>query len=260
MKLTMNCGVDTIAPQSKCLLAPSKREENAVARRINNPERSRQTQPEPDRSAGSAVRQRILETAIKLFAQKGFRGTTTKEIALAAAVNEVTIFRHFASKQELYAAILDAKSSGPRLTTYLADLEQLAQRRDDHALFRLVALRVLEQYRQDPDLLRLRLYSSLEGHELSKRYISRQVCPLFGFLRKYIVLRQAEGSFNHWDPDIAVQTFLGSVYNHAVCQYFHDTDFIRLSEEETASAFTSVFLDGMAAKARAKRNDKWNGR
>ncbi len=227
-----------------------------LSRRINKSARTRQAQTEPDHSPGSAVRRRILDTAIKLFAQKGFRGTTTKEIALAAAVNEVTIFRHFASKQELYAAILDAKSSGPRLTTYLADLEHLAARRDDESLFRLVALRVLQQYRQDSDLLRLRLYSSLEGHELSKKYISRQVCPLFRFLRQYIVLRQQEGSFNHWDPDIAVQTFLGSVYNHAVCQYFHDTDFIELSEEETAGAFTAVFLNGMANNARSKRNDK----
>jgi AcrR family transcriptional regulator len=231
-----------------------------VSRRVNNPVSTRQAKLESDGLPGSAVRRRILATAIKLFAQKGFRGTTTKEIALAAAVNEVTIFRHFASKQELYAAILDSKSSGSRLTTYLADLEQLARRRDDQGLFRLVAQRVLAQYRQDPDLLRLRLYSSLEGHELSKKYISRQVCPLFKFLRKYIVVRQGEGAFNHWDPDIAVQTFLGSVYNHAVCLYFHDTDFIKLTEEETANAFTAVFLDGMAAKARSKRNDKCNGR
>ena len=232
-----------------------------MSRRINKPVQSNDAQrPESDRTSASSVRQRILKKAIKLFAQKGFRGTTTKEIALAAAVNEVTIFRHFASKQELYAAILDEKSSGPKLTTYLADLEQLALRRDDEGLFRLVAQRVLAQYRQDPDLLRLRLYSSLEGHELSKRYISRQVCPLFRFLRDYIVTRQREGGFNHWDPDIAVQTFLGSVYNHAVCQYFHDTDFIKLTEEETASAFTAVFLDGMTAKAQSKRNDKGNGR
>jgi len=231
-----------------------------LPRRINNPARTGREQLETDRSPGSAVRRRILDTAIKLFAQKGFRGTTTKEIALAAAVNEVTIFRHFASKQELYAAILDSKSSGPRLTTYLADLEQLAARRDDEGLFSLVALRVLQQYRQDPDLLRLRLYSSLEGHELSKKYISRQVCPLFRFLRQYIVHRQAEGTFNNWEPDIAVQTFLGSVYNHAVCMYFHDTDFITLTEEETAKAFTAVFLNGMTAKAPSKRNATCNGR
>ena len=59
----------------------------------------------PDSAPGSEIRQQILKTAIQLFAQKGFRGTTTREIALAAGVNEVTIFRHFASKQELYSAI-----------------------------------------------------------------------------------------------------------------------------------------------------------
>ena len=67
---------------------------------------------------GGEVRQQILKTAIRLFAQRGFRGTTTREIALAAGVNEVTIFRHFSSKQELYAAILEVKSSEAGISTW----------------------------------------------------------------------------------------------------------------------------------------------
>ncbi|MBO0800867.1 MAG: helix-turn-helix transcriptional regulator, partial [Blastocatellia bacterium] len=50
------------------------------------------------RMAAEDRRQQILEVAVKLFSQKGFRGTTTKEIALAAGVNEAIIFRHFATK------------------------------------------------------------------------------------------------------------------------------------------------------------------
>src|SRR3712207_6339125 len=54
-------------------------------------------------------RRQIAEVTIRLFAERGFRGTTTKEIAQAAGVSEAIIFRHFATKEELYTAIIDSK-------------------------------------------------------------------------------------------------------------------------------------------------------
>jgi AcrR family transcriptional regulator len=54
---------------------------------------------------------RIIEAAIKLFSEKGFNGTTTKEIAETAEVNEALIFRHFSTKRDLYGAIIEKKIS-----------------------------------------------------------------------------------------------------------------------------------------------------
>src|SRR5437762_11965590 len=62
------------------------------------------------RMAGEDRRLQILRVAMSLFSQRGFRGTTTKEIALAAGVSEAMVFRHFATKEELYSAILDQKA------------------------------------------------------------------------------------------------------------------------------------------------------
>ena len=57
-----------------------------------------------------AFRQRLCAVAERLFAQRGFSATTTKEIARAAGVNEAIIFRFFPHKDDLYAAILDEDS------------------------------------------------------------------------------------------------------------------------------------------------------
>ena len=62
------------------------------------------------RMAGEERRLQILAVAVSLFSNRGFRGTTTKEIAQAAGVSEAMVFRHFATKEELYAAILDHKA------------------------------------------------------------------------------------------------------------------------------------------------------
>jgi AcrR family transcriptional regulator len=52
------------------------------------------------------VRDALLKAAAKAFAESGFRGATTRRIAQDAGVNEVTLFRHFQSKDELLTAAL----------------------------------------------------------------------------------------------------------------------------------------------------------
>jgi AcrR family transcriptional regulator len=60
------------------------------------------------RQAGvEETRLRILAAVRELFARKGSRGSTTREIAERACVNEATIFRHFGTKRELLQAMLD---------------------------------------------------------------------------------------------------------------------------------------------------------
>jgi AcrR family transcriptional regulator len=52
------------------------------------------------------VRERILEAAAALYSAVGFRGTTTRRIAADAGVNEVTLFRHFGSKEALLREVI----------------------------------------------------------------------------------------------------------------------------------------------------------
>jgi AcrR family transcriptional regulator len=51
-------------------------------------------------------RERIIEAARQIFSEKGFHGTTTKELAQKAAVSEALIFQHFPSKDAIYSAML----------------------------------------------------------------------------------------------------------------------------------------------------------
>jgi AcrR family transcriptional regulator len=60
-------------------------------------------------AGGSAVltKKRILAAAELVFSRDGFQGATTREIARQAGVNEVTLFRHFRTREELLRATLD---------------------------------------------------------------------------------------------------------------------------------------------------------
>lgn len=58
-------------------------------------------------------RQAIVEAVKRVFAEKGFEGTTTRELAQAAKVSEGLLFKHFPSKKSLYAAAVGAYAEDP---------------------------------------------------------------------------------------------------------------------------------------------------
>ena len=100
-----------------------------------------------ERLKGDERRRVIIDAALALFARKGFRGTTTKEIAEAAGCSEATIFKYFTSKDELYSAILEVKSA---IEETLAKATEAAAKGDDAGVFRAVGLEALIRWK-DPN-------------------------------------------------------------------------------------------------------------
>jgi AcrR family transcriptional regulator len=68
------------------------------------------------RMAAADRRRHLVETAIRLFTEGSYHGTTTSEIARAAGVSEPILYRHFASKRDLYLAALEDVWSRTRET------------------------------------------------------------------------------------------------------------------------------------------------
>src|SRR5208337_5450496 len=63
----------------------------------------------------AGTRQRIVDSAANLFSQGGYKGTSTRDIAQAASINEATIFRHYPHKRDLYLAALESELQKVRL-------------------------------------------------------------------------------------------------------------------------------------------------
>src|SRR5688572_19142468 len=123
---------------------------------------------------GDKRREQILRTAVELFSRRGFKGTTTKEIANASGVSEAMVFRHFASKDELYAAIIHSKGCQDGIDRFPWEgnevLAAAIEQRDDFAVFYNIALAALNKHHEDVGFMRLLLYSALEEHELAERF------------------------------------------------------------------------------------------
>lgn len=190
-------------------------------------------------------RRLLLKAAIGSFAQKGFAGTKTKDIASAAGVSEAILFRHFASKEDLYQAILDTKEAPEMRAQMMAKLEAAADRRADDALFSMLAAGIVKSFREDPAFHRLLLYASLEGHLLASLFRARFGLPMGNFLRRYIALRQKEGAFVRCDPNSAIAFFFGAVVHFAMARYLFGIKDIPLDEEETVKELVTLILRGL---------------
>jgi len=193
------------------------------------------------------TREKILETAIELFAEKGFNGTTTKEIAEAAEVNESLIFRHFSTKRELYGAIIEKKiDDEPGIEL---PIQTYKDSKDDRLIFKSIAERMLDKCGKDSSFIRLLHFSALEGHELSDMFFSTYVEYVDMLLCDYIEGRIAEGAFKNVHPLCASQAFIGMVVNHIIVQeLFGGKRRNEINNDELVETFVTVFLNGIKTK------------
>ena len=207
------------------------------------------------RMAGDERRSQILRVAVDLFSHEGFRGTTTKKIAQAAGVSEAMVFRHFATKEELYAAILDHKAcSGDAVDLEMMVADAVA-RRDDRAVFEGLAFHALEHHEHDPNFQRLLLHAALEGHELAQMFFEKFVRRVYEFLGNYIRERQREGAMTDMDPAIVVRSFIGMIIHHSLNNNLWDPQrrLLNLSNQAAAQNFTAILLQGISTERPQKR-------
>ncbi len=188
-------------------------------------------------------RAQILRVATELFAQQGFNGTTTREIADQVGVEETILFRLFPSKRDLYWAVIDAKT---RSTPGHEQLEtQLDSDVDERKMFVAIAEDILERNTKDSTLTRLLLFSGLEEHELSQRFFQTYLATYYEALAGYIQLRIRLGAYRHVDPLLSARGFLGMVFNYFLVQELfagrpHKFDIKKVSE-----TLTDIWLNGM---------------
>jgi len=199
------------------------------------------------RMQGEDRRRQLIDVAIQVFARNGFGGTKTKDIAAAAGVSEAIVFRHFASKEDLYHAILDAKEGDGSAIQLIARLEQYAARRDDAGLFECIARATLKSFRRDPAFHRLLLYARLEGHLLAGLFHERFGLPIGDFLRRYIILRQKEGVFRECEPHMAVMLAVGSIVHFAMGRHVFYARKPPVTEETAIRELVEFVLAGLTS-------------
>jgi len=191
----------------------------------------------------------ILQVAIELFAKQGFSGTTTKKIADESGVSEAMVFRHFATKKELYHAILDHKAcEGMKALPWEDEIIQAAiDESDDFTVFYELACRALHDQQKDTNFMRLLFHSAFEKHELAEMFFDGFISQIYEFLSSYIRKRQKEGAMRNIKPRIIVRSFLGTLIHHSMNNILWDKErrLLDISNEEAAREFTKILINGI---------------
>src|SRR4029077_11440681 len=157
------------------------------------------------RMAAADRRRHLIETAIRLFTEGSYHGTTTAEIARAAGVSEPILYRHFASKRDLYIAALDhvwEKAKGI-WEAKLLGASDVSQGLDDvgrgHFSVRDCKFQLAELWVQA-------LGEASEGGEL-RTHMRRPMREVHDFAASTIRRGQAEGSL-HPDRDAEAEAWV----------------------------------------------------
>ncbi len=197
------------------------------------------------RLSGEERRAKIIDAALDIFAEKGFDGTRTKEIAKKAGISETLVFQHFKSKKNLYHIAL--KTLFNRHPVEIDIVESIKDKDDFKVLFNL-AMHVIENTRKDPRIIRLGLFSALQGIYYGKTEDpgkeTEKTIPVM--LNIYFQQRVDDGAFKKINPAIAAQLFIEVIYMYCADKMTPITGLpLEFSDEKVVKTLIDIFLEGL---------------
>ncbi len=189
-------------------------------------------------------RARILRAALKLFARKGYDGTTTKDLANSAKVAEGTLFRYFPNKK---AILIEVATSGwiEILTDLLTELSEMGSYK---AISQVMRRRMLNM-QENADLLRVCFIEAQNHGELRDRIQSEVIEKMTGVAEAFFETAMSKGIYRNINPKIVAQVFLGMF---AIAGFSQETiiasDASPKARQEMAEGIADIFLHGVLNK------------
>ena len=187
------------------------------------------------------TKEKILDAGLSLFSKKGYLGATTKEIAKKAGVAELTLFRHFSSKERLFEQAIKRRSFLPALKGLLPELKDL-----EYAdALAVIANRYLERLSEKRDLIRI-MHSEIHLYPAKVREIQQKfVGEIVGTLAFYFRGLQERRILKDFDPELGARAFLSMFF-----AYFNSQEFMAdkkgrfADKDEVTREFVKIFVSG----------------
>jgi AcrR family transcriptional regulator len=200
------------------------------------------TEGNPD-SRADETRQRIIQAAARVFAEKGYARATTRALAATAGVNEVTLFRHFGNKQGLFAAVTE-QYAGPAVTTALES--QFSG--DYYQDLLTMGTQLMQVLLERKDVLRMMLCEASHFPEVQAVMVQnpRQIRQM---LARYLQRQIERGQVRSLHPEATAQAFTGMLFSYAIMWgILGDSLEPRITIEELVAQFVDIFVRGTLSR------------
>jgi len=168
------------------------------------------------------TKERIVDEALTLFSAKGFKGTTVKNIADAVGIKDASLYKHFASKQEIMDAIVkEAYSHMGRLSQQLGfpsgdGIEETAQCFENIDRGKIISLakNVFRFYLTDSYMSRFWKLSNVEQYNNPEQYEIYRVFIEGGieYQTKLFTEMIRIGVFKKGDPEIMAYSYYSPIF------------------------------------------------
>lgn len=196
------------------------------------------------KSAGTSVTEvRIVEAAAQLFAHNGFKGTTTRDIAQLANLNEATLFRYFPRKPELFWAAVESHVARVKL----ARDTQTSLACDDAptVVVPLLVAFLLDNLNSQPQLRRLLHVAAFELPE-SDKMIREHLGPIFDMVCAYFKRCTEKGTMRNVEPSLATLGLMGAITAHqGLCMLFTENEPPYPNDQQALAAYAILWLNGL---------------
>lgn len=196
----------------------------------------------PERRKSRSVevtRQKIIAAAAEVGSQLGYSNATTKAIADEAGVNEVTLFRHFGSKENLFSATIE-QYGGPALVPVI-EAQFSGDYEADLAMVGRFFFEILVARRE---MLRLLLCESAHIPEV-RTVLARNPRELRKMLARYLQKHMEKGTIKPGHPEAMAQAFLGMFFSYAISLNILEEEVSpEMDVDELVAQFAEIFISG----------------
>lgn len=190
----------------------------------------------------STQKERVVAAAAQLFASKGYHGTSTREIARLADVNENTIFRHFERKEDLFWSVLRSRCSAIKLRRDM--VEGMAEGVDPEIILPKLVEFLTDVLNYSPELLRLIAVALLEMQWKADVFCGECLSPAFSAISKYLALNVQKGKVRNLDPTMITASMTTMVLVHPWLSRQISADKASFTDSRAVErAYTSFWLD-----------------
>jgi AcrR family transcriptional regulator len=182
-----------------------------------------------------------------LFSERGFGGTTTREIARAARITEALIFRHFPHKEDLYDAILEEKAREAGTERWVDELRAAGETGNDLDVLRRLMSLIMTHGRQDPEFLRLMLHAALDRREMMREFRTRHMAPVYQEVVRFVEAGQRDGRFRPENPHAVARVLMGVPSYHAMLDSLLGGDTLGDVGEDAPDIYARMLLAALVA-------------
>ena len=189
-----------------------------------------------------ARREQIVGAATRVFAEKGFRRATTREVARAAGISEGTIYNYFEGKDALLMAILDGLNETERRA---ADFEE-GMATDFRGFLKQYMRRRMSLIWENQEVFRVVLSEMLVNAELRERYLRHVVDPTMRIAEANFRSRMEQGEVRETDAPLAMRSVAGAVLGVLVLGLLGDEE-IGSRADEVPDVLAGLLIYGLGA-------------